>query len=93
VVAQEQVVRYFKDHADREVARKLALAKALHHLDMAVPTCGEPEDLEGYSPRELTEVFRSMIVDRKVRRRLFWEAYLGRKRRVSSTADGIAVED
>jgi hypothetical protein len=66
IVAQGTVVRYWLDAPDREVARKQALTRALLYLDNRFPIeCG------GYpSVASLRE---------KCRRRLFWQAYLGRK--------------
>jgi hypothetical protein len=70
VITEATVVRYYKDPPNREVARKHALAKALANLDEPI-----------YPLAMWLGAAKA-----KDRRRLFWEAYLGRKKASASNA-------
>ncbi len=84
IVAQGRVKRYFKDPPNREKARKFALAKALKDLDARVPAVFNGSVLSGQSP-----LSGHSPITQKVRRRLFWIAYLYRKSPVASSQSSV----
>lgn len=65
ILAQAEVVRYYKDPPNRELARKAALTKALAKLDEELPC----KAIFLHARQQLA----------KARRKLFWTAYLNRK--------------
>lgn len=69
ILAQAAATRYFKDPPNRELARKAALAKALEELDHTLP----------YQDSATLDQDRSNHL-LKQRRKLFWDAYLNRKK-------------
>lgn len=69
LIVRGEVVRYFKDPPNRELARKAALTKALEELDHTLP----------YQDSATLDQDRSNHL-LKQRRKLFWDAYLNRKR-------------
>lgn len=73
LLARAEVARYVHDPPNRELARKAALTKALDALDQSMPPSTLPKNW----------VLRRFL---KERRKLFWTAYLNRKRPAAKTS-------
>ncbi len=93
IVAQGRVKRYFKDTPNREVARKQALSKALKDLDVRVPAVFNvsvfSRQSSVVSEEEPAGIPANAAAAQKVRRRLFWTAYLYRKSPVASSQSSV----
>jgi hypothetical protein len=79
ILAVGNAVRYVNDPPNRELARKAALTKALGMLDQVMP----------YQDSATLDIEHSNHL-LKQRRKLFWDAYLNRKKTaVASKSSGI----